>query len=83
VSDLVWLDEVSYDPATGAGAIGVEFAGTAVTSSGFGGTINSANIQAGKLVRDNSELLWNEGYYRGYYEMQIGYDAVHTQYFGE
>jgi len=60
----------------------VEFAGTAVTSSGFGGTILSANTQAGKLVRDNQELLWNEGYYRGYFQMQIGYDAVNTSYFG-
>ena len=25
VSDLVWLDDKSYDPATGAGSIGVEF----------------------------------------------------------
>jgi len=60
----------------------VEFAGTAVTSSGFGGTILSANTQAGKLVRDNQELLWNEGYYRGYFQMQIGYDAINTSYYG-
>ena len=65
VSDLVWLDEKNYDPATGAGAIGVEFAGTAVTSSGFGGTIATANRQSATLVRDNLELQWQEGYYRG------------------
>jgi phosphodiesterase/alkaline phosphatase D-like protein len=34
VSDLVWLDETPYDQTTGAGAIGVEFAGTAVSSTG-------------------------------------------------
>lgn len=28
VSDLVWLDQHPYDPASGAGAVGVEFAGT-------------------------------------------------------
>ena len=28
VSDLVWLDQHAYDPTTGDGAIGVEFAGT-------------------------------------------------------
>ena len=61
VTDLVWLDEHKYDSATGEGSVGVEFAGTAVTSSGFGGTINSASAQAAKLVRDNSELQWNEG----------------------
>lgn len=63
VTDLVWLDEHDYDSATGSGSVGVEFAGTAVTSSGFGGTINSASSQAAKLVRDNSELQWNEGEY--------------------
>lgn len=33
VSDLVWLDHHAYDPASGAGAIGVEFAGTGKSSS--------------------------------------------------
>jgi len=61
VSDLVWLDEQEYDPATGAGSIGVEFAGTAVTSGGFGGTIATANRQSSTLVRDNRELQWQEG----------------------
>lgn len=61
VSDLVWLDEQEYNPATGAGSIGVEFAGTAVTSSGFGGTIATANRQSSTLVRDNRELQWQEG----------------------
>ncbi|KAK3059839.1 hypothetical protein LTS18_009942 [Coniosporium uncinatum] len=82
VSDLVWLDEHDYDPATGAGSVGVEFAGTAVSSSGFGGTIMSARDQAGSLVEDNSELQWNEGYYRGYFELQISYDSVQASYFG-
>lgn len=83
VSDLVWLDEANYDSATGAGAVGVEFAGTAVTSSGFGGTIRSANNQSSLLVRDNEELQWNEGYYRGYFELQVGYDAVNASYYGQ
>ena len=82
VSDLVWLDETDYDPATGTGAIGVEFAGTAVTSSGFGGTRASANDQSRSLVRDNSELQWNEGYYRGYFELQISPERVDASYFG-
>ncbi|EDU49515.1 phosphodiesterase/alkaline phosphatase phoD [Pyrenophora tritici-repentis Pt-1C-BFP] len=30
VSDLVWLEETPYDQTTGAGAVGVEFAGTAL-----------------------------------------------------
>ncbi|KAE9988944.1 hypothetical protein EG327_003157 [Venturia inaequalis] len=82
VSDLVWLDEEDYDTQTGANAIGAEFAGTAVTSSGFGGTISSANAQAQKLVEDNVELKWNEGYYRGYFELQISPKEVKASYFG-
>ncbi|KAF2433346.1 alkaline phosphatase-like protein [Tothia fuscella] len=82
VSDLVWLDEQKYDPATGVGAIGAEFAGTAVTSSGFTGNISTTNAQSQKLVRDNSELKWNEGYYRGYYELQVSSKEVKASYFG-
>lgn len=82
VTDLVWLDEHAYDPVTGAGAVGVEFAGTAVTSSGFGGIIRSANNQSASLVRDNTELQWNEGYYRGYFELQISKSAINASYFG-
>jgi len=82
VSDLVWLDEKPYDQVTGAGSIGVEFAGTAVSSSGFGGTIASANKKAAGLVRDNIELQWSEGYYRGYYELQISPSEITANYFG-
>jgi alkaline phosphatase D len=82
VSDLVWLDEAKYNPATGVNAIGAEFAGTAVTSSGFTGNIAATNTQAAKLIRDNSELKWNEGYYRGYFELQISPKEVKASYFG-
>lgn len=83
MSDLVWLDESDYDPATGSGAIGVEFAVTAVSSSGFGGNISSAHNQSSYLVRDNAELQWSEGYYRGYTELQISADSINASYFGE
>lgn len=45
VSDLVWLGEKPYDPTTGEGAVGVELAGTAVSSSGVTGTIAYAHQQ--------------------------------------
>ncbi|PSN75212.1 hypothetical protein BS50DRAFT_581925 [Corynespora cassiicola Philippines] len=65
VSDLVWLDEMPYDRVSGERSIGVEFAGTAVSSTGltspsFGGTIANANAKAAGLVKDNKELQWNE-----------------------
>ncbi len=63
VSDLVWLDEKSYDPVTGAGSIGVEFASTAVSSSSpFGSNTNIANGQKRSqfLIETNEELQWQE-----------------------
>jgi alkaline phosphatase D len=84
-SDLFWLDEKPYDSATGQGSIGVEFAGTAVSSSSpFGAStpIEGANNQSRLLIRDNEELQWQEGYYRGYYELQISPKQVDAQYFG-
>lgn len=83
MSDLVWLGEKEYDPATGAGSIGVEFAGTAVSSSGFGGTIASANKKSAGVVRDSPELMWSEGYYRGYYELHVKKDEVRAEYYGK
>ncbi|KAJ9644126.1 hypothetical protein H2199_003994 [Coniosporium tulheliwenetii] len=82
VSDLVWFDESEYNPATGVGAIGVEFAVTAVSSTGYGRSIAGGNNQSRLLVRDNSELQWSEGYYRGYTELQISPDSINASYFG-
>jgi alkaline phosphatase D len=85
VSDLVWLDTHPYDPKTGAGSIGVEFAGTAVSSpSPYGQniSINAANLACTWLVNANPELQWQELYYRGYYELSIDYDMVNASYFG-
>ena len=85
MSDLVWLDKTPYDQVTGVGAIGVEFAGTAVSSSGYGAgrsIANSSDKSAG-LVRDNRELQWAEGYYRGYYELHISPDELNARYYGK
>ncbi|KIW84985.1 hypothetical protein Z517_00373 [Fonsecaea pedrosoi CBS 271.37] len=85
VSDLVWLDNHPYDPATGAGAIGVEFGGTAVTSpSPYGANISLArsNQASEWLVGANRELQWQEIYYRGYYELHITQEQVNAYYFG-
>jgi alkaline phosphatase D len=85
VSDLVWLDETPYDPATGSGALGVEFAGTAVSSpSPFGQniTIAKANNISDNLISANRELQWSEAYYRGYYELHVSREKVDARYFG-
>ncbi|KAJ9266753.1 hypothetical protein DTO212C5_6180 [Paecilomyces variotii] len=85
VSDLVWLDRDPYDPVTGDGSIGVEFAGTAVSSpSPYGHNISLADsVKASKaLVSANRELQWSEMYYRGYFELQITPEEVEARYFG-
>ncbi|KAK4441947.1 PhoD-like phosphatase-domain-containing protein [Podospora aff. communis PSN243] len=85
VSDLVWFGEKNYDPATGAGSIGVEFAGSAVSSpSPVGQNISMAvaNTLAGQLTAMNPELQWQDLYYRGYFELTIGYESVKAAYFG-
>ncbi|KIW55151.1 hypothetical protein PV05_07456 [Exophiala xenobiotica] len=85
VSDLVWLDHSPYDPSTGAGSIGVEFAGSAVSSpSPAGQNISiAASVQGSQwLVGANRELQWSELYYRGYYELHITQQQVQAQYFG-
>ncbi len=85
VSDLVWLDNHPYDMATGAGSIGVEFAGTAVSSpSPYGQniTLANANNASNFLIGANRELQWSEIYYRGYFELQVSQSCVTANYFG-
>lgn len=85
VSDLTWLDHSPYNPHNGAGSVGVEFAGTAVTSpSAFGENItaDAANEVSKGIVTDTESLLWSEGYYRGYFELQITPEQVQAHYFG-
>lgn len=85
VSDLVWLDTHDYDESTGAGSIGVEFAGTAVSSPSPRGqniTLTSANNFSSILVNNNRELQWSEIYYRGYFELHFTKQEVTANYFG-
>ena len=85
VSDLIWLDTQPYNPVTGDGSIGVEFAGTAVSSPSPAGqniSIAEANNGSAALIRDNRELQWSEVYYRGYFELHITTEEVTARYFG-
>ncbi|GKT48207.1 alkaline phosphatase D [Colletotrichum spaethianum] len=85
VSDLVWLGEHEYDQNTGSGSVGVEFAGSAVSSPcPAGQNISLANANAGSawLTGANRELQWQDLFYRGYYELSIDYDAVNASFFG-
>ena len=85
VSDLVWMGEHAYDPATGAGSVGVEFAGSAVSSPcpiGQNVSMNTAGVASNFLTGLNPELQWQDLFYRGYFELTIGDDAVDAQFFG-
>lgn len=85
VSDLVWLGEKNYSSATGEGSIGVEFAGSAVTSPcpyGANITLASANEFSTWLQVANDELQWQDLYYRGYFELHISQEKVDAQFFG-
>ncbi len=85
VSDLAWLGEKAYDPKTGEGAIGVELAGTAVSSHSPLGSSPSrlaAELASKWLINRNPELQWQDLYYRGYFELDIGYDKLKATYFG-
>ncbi|OCH85316.1 hypothetical protein OBBRIDRAFT_891256 [Obba rivulosa] len=67
-------DTVTYNSATGQGAIGVEFAGTAVTSgSSFGTGIlpAAADVISTTLVAVNTDLQWSEGSYRGFFTLTL------------
>ncbi|KAH9484338.1 Alkaline phosphatase D [Psilocybe cubensis] len=85
VSDLAHPnDTVTYNPTTGAGAIGVEFAGTAVTSGsafGSGITPEKADVISRTLVDVNADLQWSEGSYRGFFTLSIDSDHLNATYY--
>ncbi|KAF9457170.1 PhoD-like phosphatase-domain-containing protein [Collybia nuda] len=85
VSDLAHPnDTTTYNPSTGAGAIGVEFAGTAVTSSSaFGSGISpaAADAKSRVLVDVNADLQWSEGSFRGFFTLTIDADTLNATYY--
>lgn len=85
VSDLAWLENSPYDETTGVGAFGVEFGGSAVSSTSPVGSVTPkliANGLSSWLVGQNSELQWQDLYYRGYFELDIGYESLTSTFFG-
>lgn len=75
----------SYNPTTGEGAIGVEFAGTAVTSgSSFGTGITPENADALSrvFVAANADIQWSEGSFRGFFVLSIDSETLNATYYG-
>ncbi|KAH9857089.1 PhoD-like phosphatase-domain-containing protein [Lenzites betulinus] len=85
VSDLARPnDTTTYNPTTGAGAIGVEFAGTAVTSSSaFGAGIlpAAADVFSQQYVHVNEDLQWSEGSYRGFFTLRLDTQTATATYY--
>lgn len=78
-------DTQVYDPATGRGALGVEFAGTAVSSpSSYGRTLTDAqyNAQAQRLVRINRNLQYADGGRRGYFTLKLTRNEAQADFWG-
>ncbi|KAI0372864.1 hypothetical protein BV20DRAFT_963278 [Pilatotrama ljubarskyi] len=85
VSDLARPnDTTTYNPITGHGAIGVEFAGTAVTSSSaFGAGIQPAAADriSQQYVKINDDLQWSEGSYRGFFTLTLNTTTATATYY--
>ncbi|KZW01038.1 hypothetical protein EXIGLDRAFT_603419 [Exidia glandulosa HHB12029] len=85
VSDLAFPNDTkTYDPHTGRGALGVEFAGTAVSSpSAFGTSItpSAANIISQELLALNPELMWSEGSFRGFFVLSITAEKMESSFY--
>ncbi|QRV91470.1 alkaline phosphatase [Ceratobasidium sp. AG-Ba] len=85
VSDLAYPnDTTTYDPKTGKGAIGVEFAGTAVSSpSPLGAGISPATADAvsKQLVDVNADLQWSEGSWRGFFTLSLAAKNLTAKYY--
>ncbi|KAI0273709.1 PhoD-like phosphatase-domain-containing protein [Gloeopeniophorella convolvens] len=85
VSDLAHPnDTTNYDPVTGKGGLGVEFAGTAVTSGssfGTGITPDAADVISQGLVAANTDLQWSEGSYRGFFLLNVSPSTLTATYY--
>lgn len=85
MSDLNWPDAKPYDSDTGAGSIGVEFAGSAVSSpSPAGATSPLTRTEIASLAAEaaNPWLHWSDFYYRGYFELSLTHDKADARFFG-
>ncbi|KAG8754438.1 hypothetical protein FRC12_011190 [Ceratobasidium sp. 428] len=85
VSDLAYPnDTTTYNPTSGQGAIGVEFAGTAVSSPsplGAGVSPTTADAVSKQLVAVNADLHWSEGSWRGFFTLSLAAKNLTARYY--
>ncbi|SCV70899.1 BQ2448_3661 [Microbotryum intermedium] len=87
VFDLVETNSTTYNATTGEGALGVEFAGSAVSSpSSYGhGPRFTDDVYKGiakNLTLASPSLLYAKGKLRGYFELLVTPKSVEAHYYG-
>ncbi|CAG9983238.1 unnamed protein product [Clonostachys byssicola] len=82
VADLTWTGKKPYDPDSGDGSVGVELAGTAVSSGGRSGPLTSSDSGSRTELERNSVFQWQDGYYRGYFILHLNHEKMTAQFFG-
>ena len=70
-----------YDPKTGRGSAGVEFAGTSVTSSSNVGAGPDGEKALADLRAARPHLHYVDGRYRGYYIVDVTHERLQADYF--
>ncbi|KAH8832807.1 PhoD-like phosphatase-domain-containing protein [Flagelloscypha sp. PMI_526] len=84
VSDLSRPGSAGYDSNTGEGAVGVEFAVTAVSSSSHIGedvTPEEGNILLRVFIAGSEDLQWSELTYRGFYSFTVDANYLNTTFY--
>ena len=70
-----------YDPATGRGSVGIEFAGTSVTSSSAIGAGPDGEKQLATIKAARPHLHYVDGRYRGYYLVDITPERLQAEFY--
>ncbi|KAL1582624.1 hypothetical protein WHR41_08566 [Cladosporium halotolerans] len=79
-----WVSNLLGDYGDPGSHLGVEFAGTAITSPPPAGeaSVPAANRESDLFSAHNAHLHWNEMFYRGYFELRITADELRAAFFG-
>jgi alkaline phosphatase D len=79
--DLPRLPFDAYDPKTGRGSIGIEFAGTSVTSRSNLGAGPEGEKQLADLRAARPHLHYVDGRYRGYYLVDVTRERLQADFY--
>ncbi|KAF3193230.1 hypothetical protein TWF225_011060 [Orbilia oligospora] len=83
-AELTYPEKMKYNHLNGDGAIGVELATTSVSSySGYGILKDKEYCQniSARVVADNEQVKWAEGFYRGYFVVEFTPQEMKADYF--